>query len=96
MFKFVLNHKKWAPHITIKGFKTIFVTDYYLLERFDARKAVYVIGSDVLGPMGHELIPLRTKEEALEFMKDHHGKKIVRFDEVTELLLEDLDKSVFK
>jgi nitrous oxide reductase accessory protein NosL len=30
-----------------------------------------VIGSDVLGPMGHELVPHDSSEEAREFMADH-------------------------
>ena len=32
--------------------------EYYSLTRIDARAAWYVIGSGVVGPMGHELIPL--------------------------------------
>jgi nitrous oxide reductase accessory protein NosL len=42
--------------------EAIGVTDYYRVQRIDAHKAYYVVGSDVLGPMGHELIPLETRQ----------------------------------
>ncbi|MET0049673.1 MAG: nitrous oxide reductase accessory protein NosL, partial [Candidatus Thiodiazotropha sp.] len=62
----------------------------------DARQAWYVIGSDVLGPMGHELIPLETQADAEEFLKDHQGVAILRYADVTLELLENLDHGVFK
>jgi nitrous oxide reductase accessory protein NosL len=55
-----------------------------------------VIGSDVVGPMGHELIPLRTREEAEEFQRDHQGKRLLCFDEVTGPLLLRLDQGRFE
>jgi nitrous oxide reductase accessory protein NosL len=55
-----------------------------------------VIGSDTLGPMGHELVPLASEAEAREFLKDHHGRRVLRFDEVTPALLEQLDRGVFE
>ncbi len=96
MFKFILDTKKWAPHIKNKNFITFQVTDYYNLQELDAEKAFYVIGSDILGPMGHELIPLRTKEEALEFLFDHKGERIFKFNDITNQLLERLDAGIFK
>ena len=41
-----------------------------------------VAGSDVLGPMGHELVPLASKADADDFMKDHKGKKLYTFDRI--------------
>ena len=67
------------------------MTDYSGLTRIDAHAAWYVIGSDVLGPMGHELVPLATQAEAEDFLRDHKGRKIVRFADVTPALLEQLD-----
>jgi nitrous oxide reductase accessory protein NosL len=37
--------------------------------------------------MGPELVPLRTREEAEEFLADHGGRSIVRSSEVTLELL---------
>jgi copper chaperone NosL len=60
----------------------LFVTDYYTLEPIDGKPAFYVIGSDVYGPMGKELIPFARREDAEEFLRDHGGRKIVVFNEV--------------
>lgn len=69
----------------------ISVTDFYTLHAIDAKKAFYVIGSDLFGPMGNELIPFLTKEAALNFMNDHNGEKIITFDEITPKLVMSLD-----
>jgi nitrous oxide reductase accessory protein NosL len=60
----------------------IFVTDYYALEPTDAAAASYVLGSDVFGPMGKELIPFARRADAEEFLRDHHGSRIVGFGEI--------------
>lgn len=66
------------------------VTEYYGLTMIDAHKALYVMGSKVYGPMGHELIPFATREEAEEFMRDHRGKRILTFQEITPSILKAL------
>jgi nitrous oxide reductase accessory protein NosL len=71
------------------------VTEYYGLSRVDARDAWYVVGSDLLGPMGHELIPFDSRAAAEEFMRDHDGRRILRFEEVTETVPGDLDAGRF-
>lgn len=67
------------------------VTDFYTLQAINAKQAFYVIGSDVYGPMGNELIPFITKEAAENFMNDHRGGKIIHFDEITPKLVMGLD-----
>ena len=67
------------------------VTDFYTLKAIEAKKAFYVIGSDVYGPMGNELIPFLTKDAALNFMSDHRGDKIIPFDDITPKLVMGLD-----
>ena len=54
-----------------------------------------MIGSDVLGPMGHELVPFETREDAQAFLQDHAAKRILHFDDVTLKLLGDLDAGRF-
>ena len=61
----------------------IWVRDYYTLQWLDGRKAFYVTDSDVYGPMGREFIPFDTQKAAESFLKDHHGKKVVTFEEIT-------------
>lgn len=80
MMKYYFRHKD-------EKFDPIRVLDFYTLRPVDAHKAWFVIGSNVYGPMGEELIPFRTREDAQTFMKEHFGKKIVRFDEIREAWL---------
>lgn len=96
LYKYLLDMPRWAPGHRAEDIQTIGVTEYYTLGRIDAQQAWYVIGSDVLGPMGHELIPLETQEDAEEFMQDHQGVRIVRPDEVTREMLEKLDQGEFE
>ncbi len=74
----------------------ILVQDFYTLSAIDAKKAWYVVGSDIYGPMGNELIPFSDKESAKEFMSEHKGKKIVRFNEITPSLVLGLDGIEFE
>jgi nitrous oxide reductase accessory protein NosL len=94
-FKFYLDPAKYAAGHRRDDMLTLWVTDFYNLQRMDARKALYVVGSDVLGPMGHELIPLANRDDADEFLKDHKGKRVLRFEEVTGDMLERLDAGRF-
>jgi nitrous oxide reductase accessory protein NosL len=95
LFKYLFDMPKWAPGHKPGDMAAIAVTEYYSLARLPAREAWFVIGSDVLGPMGHELVPLATEADAQEFMRDHAGKGILRFDEVTQELPGKLDKGIF-
>jgi len=70
----------------------LLVQDYYSAQTIDATKAYFVIGSDVYGPMGNELIALKSEAYAKKFLLDHRGKKIVRFSEITPKLVEELDE----
>jgi nitrous oxide reductase accessory protein NosL len=91
MFKYFFNIKKYQAAKDLSDIAFIYVTDYYSMSPIDGRKAWYVIGSDVFGPMGRELMPFAQETDATEFMKDHSGKKRIRFDEVTPDLIQGLD-----
>ncbi|BBL59858.1 nitrous oxide reductase accessory protein NosL [Methylomonas koyamae] len=92
MFKHIFNTQQYTPGKTAEMMTEVWVTDYYEVELIDAKSAYYVIGSDVLGPMGHELLPFRDQAAAQEFMEDHKGKSIMRFQEVTPAVIESLDR----
>ena len=83
MMQFYFNHKK--------GITVILVKDYYTLKTIDAREAFYVIRSDVLGPMGNELIPFRDKKSATTFSLDHRGKSPLSFKALTEKMVRSID-----
>ncbi|MBU2538178.1 MAG: nitrous oxide reductase accessory protein NosL, partial [Proteobacteria bacterium] len=52
--------------------------------------ARYVVGSDVYGTMGHEFIPFTSAAAAENFRKDHKGTKVLRFEEITETLVQSM------
>lgn len=91
LFKFLQAPGKYGPHQP-ENVTGIFVTEYYDLAAIEARAAVFVVGSDVLGPMGRELVPLKTAPDAQEFIRDHGGR-MVRFDDITPELIRGLDPS---
>jgi len=82
MFKYYFNMKKYNPARGQNDVEAVYVTDYYSLNLIDGLRAYYVLGSNVYGPMGHELIPFAKESDAKEFMKDHQGKSIVTFQDV--------------
>ena len=91
MLKFYFNPGKYNPQKSVTDILAIHVTDYYRLEPIDGRKAFYVVGSDVYGPMGKELIAFEKEAEAREFMKDHKGKTVLPFDQIDLPLVMGLD-----
>lgn len=93
--KYLGNLPRHAPGRSAGDIASIWVTEYYGLTRIDARRAFYVIGSDTPGPMGHEFVPLATRADAEEFLKEHRGRRILAFGEVTAELAARLDKGLF-
>jgi len=91
MFKYYLNLKKYQPSKKISDIDSIYVTDYYHLTLIDGVSAYYVLGSDIYGPMGRELIPFEKEADAKEFMKDHQGKSVLRLKEINEKVIKSLD-----
>ncbi|MEA2028790.1 MAG: nitrous oxide reductase accessory protein NosL [Campylobacterota bacterium] len=94
MMKFYFNPNKWGSYtmVNAKTIQKILVSDYYSQKAIDATQAFYVIGSDIYGPMGHELIPFENLEDAKTFKLDHHGKTIIEFGKITQVMTYELDK----
>lgn len=91
LFRYYLNPAAFTPGKKQQDIVTLTVTGYYSLTPIDGRKAWYVTGSDVFGPMGRELIPFDKEADAREFLADHKGKAIVRFPDVNARLLRSLE-----
>ncbi|HEB68329.1 MAG TPA: NosL family protein [Desulfobulbus sp.] len=86
---FYHNPQKYG-NVAAKDIKEVWVRDYYSQEWIDGLKAFYVVGSDVLGPMGKEFIPFADKSAAETFLKDHNGRRILTFDEITDDLVQSM------
>jgi nitrous oxide reductase accessory protein NosL len=83
--------KKYNPAKNKEDMTVISVKDYYSATSIDALKAFFVIWSDVYGPMGHEPIPFEKETDAKKFLKEHKGKKILRFKNINTNLILSLD-----
>lgn len=90
-FKFIAAPQKYDAGHQPDSVEGLWVTEFYGLTRVDARKAFYVIGSDVLGPMGHELVPLESEADARDFLREHRGTRVVTFDQVSPALISGVD-----
>ena len=66
------------------------VIEYYNQERSPASELLFVAGSDLLGPMGEDLIPVRGQEQADGLRIDHHGSAAHPYAEVTEAVVDEL------
>jgi nitrous oxide reductase accessory protein NosL len=60
------------------------IREYFSGEPLDARSVVWVAGSDVIGPMGPAVVPLRD-EKALEiFLRRHGGRDTFGLNELND------------
>lgn len=91
LFTHLLKPARPQPGRALADAAAVVVKDYYSLAFIDARKAWFVLGSSVLGPMGRELVPFAREADARGFLKDHGGQRVVAFPEVTPQLLKALE-----
>lgn len=80
MFRYFFDIGKYRPGGTPDDIEVIFVTEYYSMRGMAATEVYFVSGSDVLGPMGKEMVPIAGLEQARGFMRDHGGAKLMHFD----------------
>jgi len=83
MFRYYLNLKKNDSTHSKESITGIYVTEYYSTKMMHVDELFFVTGSDIMGPMGKELIPVHTKEAAESFKQEHKGKALFTFEQVT-------------
>ncbi len=59
------------------------VRHYFTGKQIDGRSALWVGGSDVIGPMGPAIIALDSQKEVAVFKQRHGGKRVFRLNELT-------------
>jgi nitrous oxide reductase accessory protein NosL len=91
LFNYYNSMHKFTPARKQADIVAITVNDYYTLKQVDARQAFFVIGSDVYGPMGKELVPFGKRADAHAFLKDHKGKLVLRFTDVNPRVLKSME-----
>lgn len=73
-----------------KGSRDLWVTEYYSQQRTPVGDVFFVMGSDVVGPMGKSLVPIARREAAERFRQDHHGSRLLLAGEITPELLREI------
>ena len=80
MFNFLFDLQQYRPNATQADIAEVQVTEYYTVQRRDAREVFFVTGSDVMGPMGNELVPVAGEEALKTFIQDHGQTEVMRYD----------------
>jgi len=60
------------------------VQDYFSGEQVPGQSVYWVAGSDVIGPMGPALVPLKNEQDLVVFKKRHGAKAVFRLSEMTD------------
>jgi len=58
--------------------------DYFSGQPIDARQALWISGSDVIGPMGPALVPLAVEAHVAGFRRRHGGRQVFRLEELND------------
>jgi len=93
MCRLYLDPEKYDTTKKNQDIALVLVRDYYTLKFIRHDTAFYVVGSDVFGPMGHELIPFDSEKNVRTFLNDHKGLKILPFNQINQEILDTLDKA---
>jgi nitrous oxide reductase accessory protein NosL len=83
MFRYYFAMDRFGKTREPSDIEALFVTDYYSTRMIAAKQAFFVRGSDVPGPMGQELVPLKSREEAQTFSTDHKAVEVLSFESIT-------------
>jgi len=62
--------------------RAVFFRDHQSGAWIEAEATFFVVGSDVLGPMGIEFLAADSREKAEEIMKTENGQRIVSYREI--------------
>jgi nitrous oxide reductase accessory protein NosL len=89
LFEFYFRPGKWydVGVRSERDFSKIVVTDYVSLKAIDAEKAYFVYGSRATSPAGDDLVPFMKENDAKKFADEYSGKRIMKFDEVSDALI---------
>lgn len=76
------------PEIYLKApksdIRSIWVQDYFTGQKINGVLAIWVAGSDVIGPMGPAMVPLKSERDAEAFKRRHGGTTMFHLRDLTE------------
>lgn len=77
---------RWLTSPAGAGASATWVTEYFTRARTPVDDALYVLGSDISGPMGRDLVPVAPRERADHFAASHGGRVITRAEITAEVV----------
>ncbi|RMF71479.1 MAG: nitrous oxide reductase accessory protein NosL, partial [Alphaproteobacteria bacterium] len=80
LFRYLQEPSLRLPGRSPAEVRQVWVTEYYSATPIPARDVFFIAGSDVMGPMGAELVPVKGRKQAETFMRDHGGRRVMVFD----------------
>ncbi|WP_321778001.1 nitrous oxide reductase accessory protein NosL [Sulfurimonas sp.] len=89
MIEFYHQPGKWFD-VGVKSeadFKNILVTDFITLKPINAKGAFYVYGANIISPAGDDLPAFSTYASAQKYSKEHNGKRIMNFKDISDALI---------
>jgi nitrous oxide reductase accessory protein NosL len=89
---FIYNSVPEKYDVKVADIEHQYVTDFVSKKMIELPKAFLVLGSNVKGPMGYELIPFANRDEAAKFASENDGKWVVQLHEVTRAAQEEAGK----
>lgn len=81
----------WLQDAAGIGAEAPWITEYYTQRKHPAAFVWYVVGSDLAGPMGPDLVPIGDEAGARRFRVEHDGRAVLRFDAIDAAVLARLD-----
>ena len=79
---FKYNMSKFDTAHSKDDIAEIWVKDFKSGDWIDAASAVFIVGSNEMGPMGKELIPFQKQDDAEAFQKEKGGQ-VTGYDAIT-------------
>lgn len=87
---------KYQPGESRENLRLIWVTEYYTTKQMAAQDVLFVVGSNLIGPMGLDLIPVKGRAAAENLMKDYNGELILTLDQITPEIVDKARKGKFE
>jgi copper chaperone NosL len=84
-----LNHIfKYQPGQNREKLALIWVTEYYTTKKMDAHDLLFVVGTNLVGPMGLDLIPVKGRKAANNLKQDYEGDLILTLAQITPKIID--------
>ena len=69
--------------IKLQSIANIYFKDYLKESWLEAGKTFFVTGSEIMGPMGVEFLPVDSEQAAKELKEQEQGKDIIHFNKIS-------------